>query len=63
MMKGVVFKGETMSNQVRRVDVTDPVSAAGGHDYADAFEVRLAEPDPHAPEVWVRAGLAATGVS
>jgi hypothetical protein len=46
-----------MSNQVRRVDVSE----AGGHDYADAFEVRLAEPDPHAPEVWVRAGLAATG--
>lgn len=46
-------------NQVRRVEPNDP--AGGGHDYADAFEVELPGPDPHAPEEWVRAGLEATG--
>ncbi len=46
--------------RVRRVGVTDPIAAARRYDYADAFEVRLPEPDPYPPETWVRAGLAAT---
>ncbi|MEU0372189.1 hypothetical protein ABZ070_18360 [Streptomyces sp. NPDC006283] len=46
--------------RVRQVEVTDPVAAAARYDYADAFELRLPEPDPHAPEAWVRAGLAGT---
>lgn len=49
-----------LTQQVRRVAVTDPIAAAGTYDYADAFEVRLPEPDRYPPEIWVRAGLAAT---
>ena len=49
-----------LARQVRRVGVTDPIAAARRHDYADAFEVRLPEPDPFPPETWVRAGLEAT---
>jgi hypothetical protein len=45
---------------VRRVSVTEPVAAAGRHDYADAFELRLDGPDPCSPEEWVRAGVDAT---
>ncbi|MGH3860527.1 hypothetical protein [Actinokineospora sp.] len=48
-----------LAKQVRRVEPSDPVG--GGHDYADAFEVDLPGPDPHPPEDWLRAGLAATG--
>jgi hypothetical protein len=48
------------AQQVRRVAVTDPIATARRYDYADAFEVRLPEPDPHSPETWVRAGLQAT---
>lgn len=32
-------------------------ATAGPYDYADAFEVRLPEPDRDAPEAWVRAGM------
>lgn len=46
--------------QVRRVGVTDPLAAARRYDYADAFEVRLPEPDRYSPEAWVRAGFGAT---
>src|SRR3712207_9404585 len=49
-----------LARQVRRVGVTDPIAAARRYDYADAFEVRLPEPDPYPPETWVRAGLEAT---
>ncbi|MGW7465057.1 hypothetical protein ACWGJT_10175 [Streptomyces xantholiticus] len=49
-----------LAQQVRQVEVTDPVAAAERYDYADAFELRLSEPDPHSPEAWVRAGLAGT---
>jgi hypothetical protein len=49
-----------LAQQVRRVGVTDPITAARRYDYADAFEVRLREPDPYPPETWVRAGLEAT---
>ncbi len=48
-----------LAQQVRRVEVTDPIAAARRYDYADAFEVRLPEPDPYPPETWVRAGLEA----
>lgn len=52
-----------LAQQVRRVGVTDPIASARRYDYADAFEVRLPEPDPYSPETWVRAGLeAAPGV-
>jgi hypothetical protein len=46
--------------RVRRVSVTDPIAAARGYDYADAFELRLAGPDRCSPEEWVRAGVDAT---
>ena len=49
-----------LARRVRRVGVTDPIAAARRYDYADAFEVRLPEPDPYSPETWVRAGLEAT---
>ena len=49
-----------LARQVRRVGVTDPIAAARRYDYADAFEVRLPEPDPYPPETWVRAGVDAT---
>lgn len=42
---------------VHRVEVTDPIAAARRYDYADAFEVRLPEPDGEAPETWVLTGL------
>lgn len=44
----------------RRVGVTDPIAAGCSYDYADAFELRLPEPDRCSPEVWVRAGVDAT---
>jgi hypothetical protein len=46
--------------RVRRIGVTDPVAAARRHDYADAFELRLEEPDRCCPEEWLRAGVDAT---
>jgi hypothetical protein len=46
--------------QVHRVAVTDPIATAYPYDYADAFEVRLPEPDLHPPETWVRSGLDST---
>ena len=49
-----------LAQQVHRVRVTDPIAAARRYDYADAFEVRLPEPDPYSPETWVRAGLEST---
>ena len=49
-----------LARRVRRIGVTDPIAAARRYDYADAFEVRLPEPDPYPPETWVRAGLEAT---
>lgn len=49
-----------LAQQVRRVEVTDPIATACPHNYADAFEVRLPAPDLYPPETWVRAGLAAT---
>lgn len=48
------------ADQVRQIDATDPVAAAHPYDYADAFEVRLPEPDPHSPETWLRAGMRST---
>jgi hypothetical protein len=47
-------------DRVRRVRVIDPIAVARPHDYADAFELRLAEPDGLSPEEWVRAGVDAT---
>ena len=52
--------GDQIAPRVRQVEVTDPLAAARRYDYADAFEARLPGPDPHSPETWVRAGLAAT---
>jgi len=42
---------------VRRVEVTDQLASGGDYDYADAYEVRLPEPDLVTPETWVRAGM------
>ncbi|MGX1884908.1 hypothetical protein [Streptomyces sp. NPDC055287] len=52
--------GNQLAQQVRQVEVTDPIAADQHYDYADAFELRLSEPDPHSPETWVLAGLDAT---
>lgn len=41
----------------RRVNVADPVAAARPHDYADAFEVRIARTERCSPEEWLRAGV------
>jgi len=49
-----------LAQQVRQVEATDPIATAQRYDYADAFELRLSEPDPHSPETWVRAGLDST---
>jgi hypothetical protein len=49
-----------LAGQVHRVEVADPIATARLYDYADAFELRLPEPDPYVPETWVRAGLEAT---
>jgi hypothetical protein len=59
-MKRIRRMKNRLARQVRRVGVTDPIAAARRYDYADAFEVRLPEPDPYPPETWVRAGLEAT---
>ncbi|MFF5128536.1 hypothetical protein ACFY41_16630 [Streptomyces syringium] len=49
-----------LAQQVRQIGVTDPIATAQRYDYADAFELRLPEPDPHWPETWVRAGVDST---
>jgi hypothetical protein len=59
-MKRIRPMKNRLARQVRRVGVTDPIAAARGYDYADAFEVRLPEPDQYPPETWVRAGVDAT---
>ena len=59
-MKRIRRMKNRLARQVRRVGVTDPIAAARRYDYADAFEVRLPEPDPDPPETWVCAGLEAT---
>ncbi len=59
-MKRIRRMKNRLARQVRRVGVTDPIAAARRYDYADAFEVRLPEPDPYPPETWVRAGVDAT---
>jgi hypothetical protein len=46
--------------RVRRVSVTEPIAVAGGHDYADSFELCLTAPDRFTPEEWLRAGVEAT---
>lgn len=48
----------SLAKRARRVSVTDPVAAERRHDYADAFELRLDEPDHLLPEEWLRAGIA-----
>ncbi len=58
-----LMKGDAVMqtrDRVRRVSVTDPIAAGRRYDYADAFELRLDEPDPCSPEAWVRAGIDAT---
>jgi hypothetical protein len=59
-MKRIRRMKNRLARQVRRVGVTDPIAAARRYDYADAFDVRLPEPDPYPPETWVRAGVDAT---
>ena len=39
------------------VPVQEPLAARHRPDYADAFEVRVAEPDVRSAEQWIRAGL------
>lgn len=50
---------DRLVRQVRRVEVTDQVATARPRpcDYADAFEVRMPEPDREAPEAWVLTGM------
>lgn len=49
---------------VRRVPVLPEPWVQPGHDYADAFELRLADPDSHTAEEWLRTAIeqAAPGV-
>jgi hypothetical protein len=49
---------------VTRVPVAPEPWVQDGYDYADSYELRLAEPDTHTAEQWVRAALeqAAPGV-
>lgn len=42
---------------VERVPVRPELEVEDGHDYADCFEVRLAHPDDHTAEEWMRAAL------
>ena len=46
--------------QVRKTEPNDPVLADRSYDYADAFEIRLPQLDPHSPEAWVRSGFEST---
>jgi hypothetical protein len=59
-MKRIRRMKNRLARQVRRIGVTDPIAAARRYDYADAFDVRLPEPDPYPPETWIRAGVDAT---
>jgi len=45
------------SYHVSRVPVPPEPWVEAGYDYADCFELRLAEPDNHTAEQWVRAAL------
>lgn len=51
---------DQLAQQVRQVEVRDPVALSRRYDYADAFEVRMPDPDPDSPETWVRTGMADT---
>lgn len=51
------MQGSSQS-KVHRVQASDPAALGRGHDYADAFEVQLTEPDGAPPETWVLNGLA-----
>jgi hypothetical protein len=51
------MRDQPRTEGVRRISVTDPIAAARPYDYADAFELRLGEPDRYSPEEWVRAGF------
>jgi hypothetical protein len=53
---GVPVKSRLVA-QVRQVEVTDQLATGGDYDYADAYEVRLPEPDLVTPESWVRSGM------
>ncbi len=44
-------------DRVRRVSVTDPIAAARRYDYADAFEVEVAEPNPRSAEEFARLAI------
>ena len=43
---------------VSRVPVLPEAWVEPGHDYADCFELRLAQPDDHTAEEWLRTALA-----
>ena len=47
--------------RVGRVAVAAEPLVPPDHDYADAFELRLDQPDTHTAEEWVRAGLDGSG--
>jgi hypothetical protein len=44
-------------DRARRIAVREPLVAGSRPDYADAFELRLRQPDDRTAEEWVRAGL------
>jgi hypothetical protein len=48
---------EIATYNVSRVAVAPEPRVQAGHDYADSFELRLAHPDVHTAEEWVRAAL------
>src|SRR4051794_32126995 len=49
--------------RVERVAVRPEPLVSQRYDYADAFELRLGNPDPHAAEQWLRTGLEGSGAA
>ena len=47
--------------RVRRIAVAPEPLVPGAWSYADSFELRLADPDDHTAEQWVRAALGQAG--
>src|SRR4051794_35730798 len=47
--------------RVERVAVRPEPLVSQRYDYADAFELRLGNPDPHTAEQWLRTGLEGSG--
>lgn len=52
------MNGSGVQSEVRRIEVQpEPSLSRSDHDYADAFEIRVSEPDDRSAEAWARAAL------